>query len=438
MKGSTATTPHSSRVAEVFDLEGITGFAGANLLVDFLRDRLQLRRLLEKLPVQKAPWATYEVADDLECLMLASMLGIERIGQMDEVEHDPLLCLKLNLPKLPQKSTLYRTLERFDDEQRVTALGAVNRHVLSHLIPVEAEGILDIDSTVETLYGEQEQSCVGYNPRYPGRASYQPLLAFDGQSRATVHASLRAGTTPSAKEIIAFYREAKAQLPPGRTLRFLRGDKGFASEDFYVVLEGDGVGYTLKLKMTRRLYQRMNRGVLWRRLPSDSTVHIEVGSIAYRGYDWSKTRRVVLIRTRPAEEPQARLFPDYAWEYQAIVTNLDWEEEDVWHFYNQRCTCENSIKELKYGVHIDAISKAEFWPNAADLWLKVIAYNALLAFKRLGPAMYRHFSIERFRRALLRVPGILVHHARQWKLRLPQYWPHQFAWQSIRAALGVT
>lgn len=112
--------------------------------------------------------------------------------------------------------------------------------------------------------------------------------------------------------------------------------------------------------MTAGLKKRILHGVLWRLLPSDPSVRIEVGSVGFRADKWTKHRRIVLIRTRPADEPQLRLFPEYDWEYEAIVTSLDWGEEDVWHFYNQRCTCENAIKELKNGVHADAIPKARF------------------------------------------------------------------------------
>lgn len=159
-------------------------------------------------------------------------------------------------------------------------------------------------------------------------------------------------------------------------------------------------------------------------------------AVRFKASGWSKYRRVALIRTRVTDEIQPGLFPELRWSYQAIVTNVDWDPEDVWHFYNQRCTCETYIKELKYGLDIDAISKAGFWPNAADLWMKVIAYNALLAFKNIGCPETKKCSIRRLRRELLKVPGVLMRHARQLKLRLPSWWPHQPKWSVIRNALA--
>lgn len=433
---STPSLPSSCPVPEVFDLPGVTAVGGANLLIDFERRELQLRRHLEALPIRKAEWATTTVGQDLECLIVGYSLGMERISHMDEWEQDPLLRLKLGLQKLPQHCTLYRTLERFDSQQAVASLAKVNRPLVSRLVRRYPNVILDIDTTVETVHGQQEGACVAYNARYRGRRSYQPFVAFEANSRAAVHVALRSGKTPDAKEKVAFYLAAKEQL--GRAPDFVRADRAFASEIFCAQLEQDHVGYTLKLRMTSGLWEQIAKGVLWRRLPSDETTQIEVGSVRFQAHGWEKKRRVVLIRTRPADEPQLRLFAEQAWDYEAIVTDQDWNEEDVWHFYNQRCTCENHIKELKHGLRMDAIAKVGFWPNAADLWLKVLAYNVLLAFRQLAPVEIRRYSIERFRRMVLRIPGILVRHARQWRLRLPQWWPHQAAYQHLRAALGGT
>lgn len=290
---------------------------------------------------------------------------------------------------------------------------------------------------METVYGSQEGSRVAYNPRAHGRPSYQPLVAFEGRSRAAVHVELRGGHPPDAKAKIAFYREAKDRLTHHAPVRFVRADRGFTSEDFLSALEADQVGYTLKVRITSGLAARLALGVLWQRLPSHETTEIEVGSVPFQAEGWSKRRRVVLIRTRLADESQPALFAEYSWDYQAIVTDRDWAPEDVWHFYNQRCTSELLIKEMKVGLKIDAITKADFWPNAADLWLKTLAYNVFVHFKEHAPAHYRTFSISRLRRALLAIPALLVHHARQWRLRLPEYWPHREAWCSVRQSLNA-
>ena len=50
---------------------------------------------------------------------------------------------------------------------------------------------------------------------------------------------------------------------------------------------------------------------------------------------------------------------DTNWQYEAIVTSLDWEAIDLWRFYNQRCCMENYIKEAKQGFSIDRIATGD-------------------------------------------------------------------------------
>ncbi len=58
-----------------------------------------------------------------------------------------------------------------------------------------------------------------------------------------------------------------------------------------------------------------------------------------------------------------------------------------------------------------------FWPNAADLALKAMAYNLILVLKQMCPDDYRRLTAERFRRKLLRISGRLVSYTRQVWLR---------------------
>ena len=243
MKCSTRTTHSSCRIDEVFNHPNITAFAGLNMLVDFARQELELDKHLGSLSINKADHSRYLLSQEIEAQIYMRAAGLPRLNHFDEVEYDPLLPLKLGLDKLPSKSNLYRSLDRFDTPERVEELADVNKTVLDHLVGNEHLAILDIDTTVNTVHGEQEGASVGYNPRYRDRRSYQPLVAFEGHSGAAVYAQLRMGTSPTAEEKVDFYRQAKAQLPPGVKLGFVRADKAFASDTFFCALEEDGVHY---------------------------------------------------------------------------------------------------------------------------------------------------------------------------------------------------
>lgn len=437
MRGSTGSAEISCRVEEPFDRKGLTAFGGAGMLVDFERRVFQLPARLQALPVEKAPWARWTVGEELEMLLVLRALGLERIHWTETFRHDPWLAAQWGLPALPEENTFYRALERFDSEEKVQALGEVNRPLLERLLAPERYAVLDLDTTVETVYGQQEGSVIGYNPRYHGRPSDLTLLAVEAQSGAVVAVELHSGRTASAEEKLAFYRKAKAQLPPGCPVRYVRGDKAFPSEELLGELEREGVHYVFKFRVTPPLRELAFQPRRWHSLFSpDPYEEIQVASIGYRALGWSRTRRLVLIRTRALPSPQVPLLPEIEWELQAIVTDLPWSEEDVWRFYNDRARCENVIKDLKAGLGIDAIAKADFWPNAADLWIKALAYNLLLALKTRAPEPVRRLTAEPFRRLFLCIPGLLVRHARGWRLHLPAWWPSAPTWQSLRSALA--
>ena len=411
----TSTATGSARVTEVFNLEGATPFGGSNLLIDYgthlgLWDAL--RQALQ--PVEKRPNARFRLADTAAVLLVGRILGLERLSSFDLLEPDPLVCLKLGLPKLPDFTLLYRDLDRLGTAAARAALASVQDRIAQRILGGHV--ILDLDSTVETVYGHPEEAAVGYNPTKRGRASYHPLVAFDGRTRAALQACLRPGNAVSATDVLTFLEEVVAHLPAGRTVTALRADKGFQNEDLFAWCEARSIDYTIKLKVTRRLQAAMDHWDYQAIGEVDGDI-LEVAAGTYQARGWSQPRRVIAIRKRMT----GRLFA-YAYDYQAIVTTYDWHPEDIFHYYNQRCTMEVMIREAKAGFGIDAITSHHADANRADLLLKWMAYNLALAFQRdLGPGPTApHRFIETVRRRLLQIPAVVVRHARQWTLRLAQ------------------
>jgi hypothetical protein len=64
--------------------------------------------------------------------------------------------------------------------------------------------ILDLDSVVLTVYGEQQGSRVGYNPKKKGRRSYYPLLCFESSRQEFWHGSFRPGNAAASTGAVRF------------------------------------------------------------------------------------------------------------------------------------------------------------------------------------------------------------------------------------------
>lgn len=102
-------------------------------------------------------------------------------------------------------------------------LRSINRDLIRPILPTSL--ILDLDATVETVYGDQAHAAKGTNAHKPGRKSYPPLLAFEGQSRLCLNAVLRAGNTHSSTHAAPFVEQTLALLE-GQTVKYARFDKG--------------------------------------------------------------------------------------------------------------------------------------------------------------------------------------------------------------------
>jgi hypothetical protein len=83
----------------------------------------------------------------------------------------------------------------------------------------------------------------------------------------------------------------------------------------------------------------------------------DVAEVPHRTLGWAHPRRVILIRHRVAERPQAggkKLIDVPGYVFQALVTSLPTSEPRlaVWRHYNGRADCENAPKERECSLQV--------------------------------------------------------------------------------------
>src|SRR5690606_12572900 len=140
--------------------------------------------------------------------------------------------------------------------------------------------ILDLDSTVETVYGDQAGAAKGTNPHKPGRKSYHPLLAFEGQTRLNLNATLRPGNTHSSTDAADFLQQTFVLLD-ARKVTYAPFDKGFGFQDFYSLWESEGIGYVGKRKSTPRVDKEVQACRYWTRYVDEDWI-IEGIALIYK------------------------------------------------------------------------------------------------------------------------------------------------------------
>ena len=277
--------------------------------------------------------------------------------------------------------------------------------------------MLDIDSTADPTYGQQEFSF--YNGAYE-RPVYHPLLVFERHTGYLLAAHLRRGEVGSSRGCVPVLRRLLRY--PRRHFPQLRirlvGDAGFAIPHLYEFCERWGIEYTLGIgtnlvfqRRSAKLAQKAERRWLRRR-----ERQILYTSFHHRSQRWRQRSRHICVK---AEHGSGGGRVRY------VITNRRGTAEQISTFYQGRGECENRIEELKNGFAADRLSCQRFVANAFRLLLHASAYNLVVLFRHRLPPALRHTQIEGLRVRLFKLGAFLTASVRRVLLHCASGWPFQ-------------
>jgi hypothetical protein len=419
-----AKTP--TNIVVKFTEARLTHYGGAYLLHQFFQ-YLTLRQELSSFIRIPERNAVYHTSEFIVTLLYPLIFGLERIETTQLLKYNGLFRFLTGLRQHPNPTTIRRFLKRLGHRglSRLLVVHDRYRRRLLNQPKTLSKFYFDCDTTVLTVYGQQEKTRKGYNPKKPGRRSYQPLFCFEGQTGDCWAGELYSGDTHPAVVILPMLEAAMAKLPRTVRRKFFRGDKAFFAKNLVNFLEFYRFGYAIVARLTQPI-KRQLPGLRYRRRSS----HIAVAEFRYQPHGWKKRHRFIVIRRRVTEEPtqQLSLFKMGRYTYQVIVTNLKLKPINVWRFYNRRATAELVIRELKEGYATGKIPTKHFSANSAFFQITLLAYNLLMWFKRLClPESYRRMTIETLRHRLLVIPAELVYPKGRPTLKLSESYPDKTA-----------
>ena len=391
-----------------FDGGQITSDAGAVLLEQVDRRINLLSRFGRCFRDHRDPGQLeHPVLDLVRQRIFGLALGYEDLNDHDELSRDPMLATAVGKADptgqsrrrkrdkgraLAGKSTLNRvelTPEHVSPDARYHKVAldfdATERLFvdifLESFTQPPAEIVLDLDTTDDPLYGQQEGRF--FNAYYKEYV-YLPLYVFCG--RHLLVARLRTADhdgTDDTVRVLAWLIAIIRQRWPGTRI-IVRGDSGFCREPIMSFCEEQpGVHYVLGLPRNSRL-----EDILRGELVQAKALYQETGEPArvfkdftYRTQEtWSRERRVVGKAEHLADGPNPRF----------VVTSLPADEYDARSLYEDvycaRGEMENRIKEQQLCLFADRTSTATIRGNQIRLWFSSMAYVLVSALRRLGLA----------------------------------------------------
>ncbi len=400
----------------IFNNSGLTHYGGILFFQEFLR-LLQFRRFLAQRLEDFRPHHDYSLSQMTLAVMYPIILGLDRLENASLLRSDTTFHYLTGLPTYPNPQSLRRFLLHAPPEFR-KQLHRFNDRLLQEFIhrpEHRSRLILDLDSTVVTLFGHQEGAEVGYNPRYRGKRSYDPLLCLESNSSFLWDTELRrgdAGTWSGSSELLA---SCFLSLPDDiRELR-VRADAGFGYNPVLERLEQMQAQYAVVARMNTSLKRRLG-GLHYQRFNEQW----EIAECEHKVSEQAPARRCVVAR-RPIEEtePQLTLFTLERYAYRAWITNLPLTPAGIWHFYDGRAGMEPRIGELREHFALRRIPTRAFEANALYLEIIRLAYNLVTAFQRIClPDDWQDLTLKTLRYRLLWLPGELTRPQNRPTLRL--------------------
>jgi hypothetical protein len=206
----------------------VTPFGQLPFFIDYLKQAGLFDAWVADCPLSLTSPNAPSKRDLLGTVMLSVLAGHRRYAHITVLRCDAVNPSLLGMRKVVSEDSVRRGLAKIDP---ATGLPWLQNHLDYCTTPLLSEPwVLDMDSTVKTLYGRQEGAEVGYNPHKPGRPSH----AYHTYMLSSLRLVLRVDVLPGDQYNVAHATDGLWTLLDhlGPTCRpsLLRGDKSWGIE----------------------------------------------------------------------------------------------------------------------------------------------------------------------------------------------------------------
>jgi hypothetical protein len=346
------------------DSAAVTTLGQMPVFVDFLKTSGLWDGLLADCPLRYTSPNAPRPVDVLGTLLMSVLAGQSRYAHISGLRGDGVNPELLGMRKVMSEDSARRAFKQASPEETRQWLKQHLRQTYEPLL--EQAWVLDLDSTVKPLYGNQEKAVKGYNPTKPGRPSHVVHTYLLAQLRLVLGAEVQAGNEAASSYAQPGFWEYFDTLPPASRPVFIRGDIGWGTERMMQEVEKRDQGYLFKLRQSAKVKQLLA-----------GSFALDQWQPAGQGWDgtwsevrlagWTAKRRVIVLR-RPLRDEvvaaqrkgkgrrrlaQMELELDWVqegaafYEYAVLVTNMKDDIFTLAQHYRDRGDAENNFDELK-------------------------------------------------------------------------------------------
>ncbi len=403
--------------------EHLTPYGGLLPLEKFL-DGVKFRELFSTIYVEPGRRTRSGSYFFIKGLLLLLFIGFKRIYHFSYIQEDPMLLGLLGVYKLPHISTFWRYMKSVGINQAhaLVRIMAALRERAWHSLGYDLKRIhIDIDTTVETIYGQIEGARKGHNPKARGKKGLRPVLAFLPETKEYLSGKLRRGETISGEETAKFIHSLRPLLPGCVKEARIRADAEFFSwETVKACMEKD-FRFTIAVKRAsvpfdpRRWYSRGKKK------------GIQYNQCMYQPNGWGFACRFVAMRIPKTVEESAGqdpLFEEDRYKYRIFVTDSRKSPHNSITEYDLRAGAENLVGEANR-EGLAAIPSKNFQMNMAYFQIVMLAYNLWRYLKLMshadapGEPVLNTVHVSRLK--LLFISAKIVTHSNRTKVKYSGY-----------------
>ena len=365
-----------------FEEHQLTSFAGLVIYQPLLRN-LDLKRQLKKCFDHLKVSEIFGHHIIMLLLIFHLLLGFRKLRDLDYYRDDPLVKRLLGLKRLPDVSTVSRTLRTIDNPALEKVRELCRNLIIARLQKLALSRLtLDFDGSVLwTLQRRAEMTAVGYNKKKKGARSYYHLFCTIAQTGQVFDVLFRPGNvhdSNGAREFIEQCLHLIKEALPGVTIE-ARMDSAFFGDEIVTLLEAEGVEFSLSVPFERfaEWKQMIQERKRWKRLDNRWSWF----ETLWKPKKWDSRFRFLCIRQRVSlayRGPiQLDLFvpQEEGYEFKVIVTNKRVKAKKVLMFHSGRADQEGIFGELKSQAQMDYIPVRRWGGNQLYTMAAIMAHN---------------------------------------------------------------